>query len=343
MKATKGSIGAAVDRPDPKLRFYLFHGAAEAQSRGLASRLLSALGATKLVLGSASIKADPASLLDAAGAMSLFGEKRVVWIEPATNDIEDAVTALLEGPPPESALVAIAGSLNRSSALLKLAEGSPLALAYASYVPEGADAERMVSDVGRRLGLKISAPVAVRLADSCGADEAIVGQELAKFALYLDASPHSPKELNDDTVDLLGAGTDADSLKLGDLALRGDLATLAEELAQMPAGGWEAVPVIRALQRRVSMLAPARARMEAGESAGAVMTSLGRSLFWKDKPTFEKMLERWTAADLARIAERVGSLERELMRPRARPGSSPPDEAAVAEELLAIAHRAKMR
>jgi DNA polymerase-3 subunit delta len=91
------------------------------------------------------------------------------------------------------------------------------------------------------------------------------------------------------------------------------------------------------------MLAPARGRVERGESADAVMASLGKAMFWKDKPAFEKMLTRWSSADLARIAERAGRLERELMRPRARSGSALPEEAAVGEELLAIAHRAKAR
>jgi DNA polymerase-3 subunit delta len=343
MKAAKGSIGSALDRPDSKVRLFLFHGPADAQSRALASRLLTGLGAVKLVLSGASVKSDPASLLDAAGAMSLFGERRAIWIEPAGNEIEDAVAVLLDGPQPESPVVAIAGALTRSSGLLKVAEGSPLALSYASYVPEGADAQRMISDLGRRLGLDISPSLAARLAESCGNDEAIAGQELAKFALYLDASPHSPKELDGETVDLLGADGEGNFLKLGDLALRGDLAVLAEELARLPAGGSDAVPVVRSLQRRIAMLAPARARVERGESADAVMTSLGKALFWKDKPAFERMLNRWSAADLARIAERVGALERELMRPRARSGSSIPDEAAVGEELLAIAHRAKAR
>lgn len=343
MTAVKGTIGAAVDRPDANVRLYLFHGPAEARSRSLAARLLAGLGATKFALAAASVKSDPASLLDAAGAMSLFGERRAIWIEPAGNEIEEAVAGLVEGPPPESPVIAIAGSLARSSALLKLAEGSPLALSYASYIPEGADAQRMIADAGRRFGLEIAPPLAARLADSCAGDEAIANQELAKFALYVDASPHSPKELDADTVDLLGADSEGNFLKLGDHALRGDLAVLAEELALMPAGGADAVSIIRSLQRRVAMLAPARARIERGESAGEVMASLGKSLFWKDKPAFEAMLKRWTAADLARIAERVGSLERERMRPRARPGSSMPEEAAIGQELLAIAHRAKAR
>ena len=49
MKASKANIGRAVDQPRPEVRFYLFHGPDEAQSRALAARLMEALGATKFL------------------------------------------------------------------------------------------------------------------------------------------------------------------------------------------------------------------------------------------------------------------------------------------------------
>ena len=162
MKASKTSIGRSVDQPNPDIRFYLFHGPDEAQSRALAERLLEALGASKYVVTGGAVKSDPAVLVDEAGAMSLFGGRRAIWIEPATKDIEDGVAALLEGPETESPVVAIAGPLAAASSLRKLAEASPLALAYASYLPEGQDAERMVIDLGRRFGLKVSPTIAAR-------------------------------------------------------------------------------------------------------------------------------------------------------------------------------------
>ena len=51
MKAIKGSIGRSVDEPDPKVRFYLFHGQDTAQSRALGQRLLQASGASKSIIG----------------------------------------------------------------------------------------------------------------------------------------------------------------------------------------------------------------------------------------------------------------------------------------------------
>lgn len=336
MKTAKASIGRAVDKPSRDLRFYLFHGPDEAQSRGFGARLLEALGASKFLVSAGAIKADPASLADEAGAMSLFGGPRAIWIEPATNDIEEGLAALLAGPAPESPVIAIAGNLTKSSALLKLAEASPLALAYASYLPEGDEAVRMVIDVGRRFGLKIAAPVATRLASACGNDQAIVGQELQKLAIYLDASTHAPKDLDHDAIDAVGAeSAEGDFLRLADLALSGDSGGLVEELARLPAGGPEAIPVVRSLQRRLLMLAPLRARVERGERVDAVLTSMGKALFWKDKEPVGRMLDKWSAEDLAKAAERAGRLERELIF------SPAPQVDALGEELLAIARKAQ--
>ena len=270
--------------------------------------------------------------------MSLFGEPRAIWIEPAGDEITAGVEALLGAASVESPVVAIAGALRKTSALLKLAEASQQALAFAAYMPEGHDAERMVAEVGRAFGLKVSPTVAARIADAAANDQALASQELQKLALYLDASPQAPKELDHDAIDAVGTDTaEGDVMRLADLALSGDVDALADELTRLPSGGADGIPVVRSLQRRLIMLAPARARIERGESPDAVMTSLGKSLFWKDKAIVGRMLSQWDAARLAKVADRAGKLERSLMF------SAAPQQEALGEELLAIAREARRR
>ena len=205
MKASKASIGRAIAEPRPPSASICFTARTNRNLGLLPISCCGGLQATKFIVSASITKSDPATLVDEAGAMSLFGGKRAIWIEPATKDIEEGVVALLEGADTESPVIAIAGPLPASSALRKLAEGSPLALAYASYSPEGQEAERMVIDLGRRYGLKVSPPIAARLAEASGNDQAIVAQELQKLALYIDASPQMPKELEDSAIDAVGA------------------------------------------------------------------------------------------------------------------------------------------
>ncbi|HEX3676786.1 MAG TPA: DNA polymerase III subunit delta [Sphingomicrobium sp.] len=338
MKSNKASIGRSVDHPDPKVRFYLFVGPDEAQSRALAMRLLAAIGAQKFVLAAGDLKSNPALLCDEAAALSLFGEKRLLWIEPAGNEIGEAVEALLGAGSVESPTVGIAGALTKASPLLKLAESSPHALAFTAYAPEGEEAVRLVIDLGRRVGLKISSPVAARLAENSRNDQAIVAMELEKLALFVGASPHSPKELEHEALDAVGTeSSEGDFVRLADLALLGEIMELADLVSRLTAAGSEAIPAVRSLQRRLLFLAPARARIERGERLDGVMASFGKALFWKDKAKVEAMLKRWSAQEIATIARRAGALERGLMF-----GDAPPRE-ALGEELLSIARKARRR
>lgn len=332
MKSVKGGLAQSLDRPDPHIRFYLFHGPDEAGSRGLAERLLKGFGAEKLSVSSQAIKTDPAVLADEAGAISLFGGKRAIWVEPAGDEIAGGVGALLEAAALESPVIAVAGSLRKTSALLKMAEMHPAALSHISYAPEGRDLERLIVDLGREAGLRVMPELAQRIAVASAGNQAIALQELHKFALYLGAATESPKELDPETVDLLGADSaEADMMRLGDLALAGRMKELLDESGRLPHGGTEAIPVLRALQRRLLMLAPLRARIERGESVDGVMTSMGKSLFWKDKPLIQRLLTTWSAERLAEAASRVCQLERQIML---RPLS---DEAALGETLVTLA------
>jgi DNA polymerase-3 subunit delta len=336
MKAVKAVLARALERPDTATRFYLFHGPDEAGSRALASQLLKGLGdAEKFVLLSQAIKSDPAILGDEAGAISMFGGQRAIWIEPAGDEIAEGVEALLETAAIESPVVAIGGALRKTSALLKLAEAHPAALAHCSYVPEGRDMERVVIELGREVGLRLTPELARRIADAANSNQAVAAQELGKFALYQGADPGNPVELDQDSVDLLGADSaEADLMRLGDLALTGRINELLDELARLPHGGTEAIPVLRALQRRLLMLAPMRGRVERGESIDGVMTSMGKALFWKDKPLIQRLLSVWPAGRLAEAAARVSALERQIMlRPLA-------DEAALGEMLVTLARAA---
>ncbi|QIK78694.1 DNA polymerase III subunit delta [Sphingomonas piscis] len=338
MKVARGGLARALDQPDPAIRFYLFYGNDESQSRAHGQRLRSALGATRVALTGSAVKSDPALIAAEASALSLFDGPRLVWVEPAGDEIAEGVQALFDAAATESPVVAIAGALRKTSALVKLAEASPLALANVSYVPEGQDAERMVVEVGRTLGLKIPSPVAARIAQSCGNDQAVVRRELEKLGLYVDAAPEMPKELTHDAVDEVGADMpEGDFMRLADFALSGRMKDLADELAGLVATGGDIRPVLSALQRRLLLLAPLRARVERGERPDAVMTSVDKSLFYKEKPVVNRLLQQWDAASLARLVDRSGKLARDTML-----NSMPPLE-GLAEELVAVARAAQRR
>jgi DNA polymerase III subunit delta len=337
VKSDRRGIERLLDTPEPGTRLYLFYGYDEGQSRAHAERLLRGLGAEKVTVAAGAAKADPAILADEAAAIDMFGGRRAVWVEPATDDISDAVEALLEAAGSESPVIAVAGALRKTSKLLKLAEAHRLALAHVSYELNERDNVRLIEDLARGQGLRLAPGLAARIGGACGGDRGVIAQELGKIALYLGASPERPVQADAESIEEIGAGSEGEWLGIADSALGGDAREVASELLRAPTGA-EPITVVRALQRRLLMLARLRAKVDRGQSVGDAMASMGKALFFKDKDLVGKLLGQWNSAKLARVSERAGELERALMR-----GDSPPPLDALGEELIAIARTAGRR
>jgi DNA polymerase-3 subunit delta len=333
MKANRAQIEKALKAPGD-IRFFLLHGPDESGSRALA-KLAAPPEAERVDLTGAELKADPARLADEAASISLFGGVRFVWVEPAGDECFAAAEALLEAPAAGNPVVLVAGALKPASKLLKLALATPAALAFASYAPEGREAEQLAGEMARAEGLIARGDVARRLAEACAGNRAILAGELAKLADYLDASPGRPQPLDHDAIDAVGAAAEEGDLsRVVDGVGGGNARLLAAELMRLAGEGIEGIPLIRAVLRRMSLLARLRAQVERGSSVDAVMASHGKSLFWKEKPAIAQQLGRWRSDLLAKSVSRLVEAERQAK------ASGTLGARAVDEELFAICRQA---
>lgn len=336
MKAKAGDLQRALSRPG-ETRLFLLYGPDESGSRAWAGKLGEAMGADaeRIDLRGAELKEDPARLADEAAAISMFGGARWILVEQAGDESVAAVEALLEVPAAGNPVAIVAGALKPASKLLKAALAAPDALALASYPPDGGNADRLVIDLARTQGLNLRTDVARRVAEACGGNRAIVEQELAKLALYLDASPQAPKTLEHEAIDAVGSGAEEGELgRLVDSVLDGDAEGLETEIARLRAAGQEGIGLTRALFRRLTLLARLRAEVEQGNSVAAVMASSGKSLFWREKDTVAGQLGRWRADLVAKAISRLVEAERQVMSPGG------PGVVAAEAELFAICRQA---
>jgi len=319
---------------------FLLHGPDGAGSDALVARFKDALGsdAERVVLTAAALKADPALLSDEAAAFSLFGGKRYVLVEGGGDDLLDAVVNLIEAATVGNPVIIVTGALRKGSKLLTLVEGSPHAMAFASYVPEGRDAERVVVDLGHAAGLIITPTLARRISNAGAGDRAMIALELDKFSLYLDASPQAPVTLDAETIGVLSAGAEeGDLARVVDAVLDGDPVALDRELSQISGSGTETIAVLRALSRRVLLLSKHRAEVDAGSSVDNVMASAGKSLFYKEKAAVTRQVGRWASDRLATVAARLLGTERDFKETGALGAD------AIAETLFAIAQAKSAR
>jgi DNA polymerase-3 subunit delta len=295
-------------------------------------------GAERIDLSGSELKSDPARLADEAASISMFGGGRYIVVDPAGEESIEAVAALIGAPAAGNPVALISGNLKPSSALLKLVLASPAALAFASYLPDARDWDRMVSEIARGYGLQVRPDVAQRIAEAAGGNRAIVSQELGKFAAYLDADPTRPTTVDHDTIDAVGAAhEEGDPGLLVGHVFDGNARLAQNELQRLHAVGAEGITLLRAALRRALLLSRLRGRVEQGEAPAAVVAAQGKSMFWKEKDGVERQLRAWPAERLARCVTRLAEAERGLKRAGAL------GTVAADAELLEIARQAGRR
>lgn len=202
--------------------------------------------------------------------------------------------------------------LRNSSKLVQFAIAQPATMSFACYVPDGAAAERMVTGIAREQGLRPTPAAARRLMSATNGDRAIIAREIEKLALYLDAAPDRPRQLDEHVLDTLGAELgDGQMSGVVDAALEGRVHAIAGELARFAEAGGAAIPLLRQIVRKLMTLAAMRADVDAGTPAAAAVKA--RHVHFREEPGMVRLVQRWRSADIAAAIERLRRSERSLM------------------------------
>ncbi|HEX8302144.1 DNA polymerase III subunit delta [Sphingomonas sp.] len=333
MKASPAQIRAAVDKPNPATRLYLFHGPDEAGAADLAERLARALGpdVERIDLDMKALREQPGRLADEAASLSLFGGVRYIRLLGADEGAAESIGLLLSAERAGNPVVAIGPGLKASGKLVKTVISAPAALSHGCYVPEGIEATKLAATVAREHGLRLTGDVPQRLATACAGDRAILAREIEKLALYLDAAPDRPRDADGAALDAIGAdlGDTELSHAIG-AVLDGRVADIGSELARL--GDGVGVPLMRQLGKRLVSLAEMRIDLDNGLSAKEVLEK--HRVFFREQDATGRALRRWNAAQIARAVDRVREAERAIMR------SASAGEVLAEAECTAIARAA---
>ncbi|NYT41624.1 DNA polymerase III subunit delta [Sphingomonas sp. R-74633] len=333
MKANATQIRAAIEKPKPDTRLYLFHGPDEAGAADLATRLGQALGpdAERVDLDMKMLREQPGRLADEAASMSLFGGTRFIRLLGAEEGAAEAIGLLLSAERAGNPVVAIGPGLKASGKLVKAVIAAQNAYAHACYVPEGMDATRLAANVAREHGLRLMGDVPQRLAAATAGDRAILAREIEKLALYLDAAPERPKDADSTALDAIGADLgDSDLSDAITAVVDGRVSDIGTELARLGEG--IGVPLMRQLARRLQGMADMRIDLDRGGDIDEVLEK--HRVFFREKASTGRALRRWNSVQLARAIDRVREAERALMH------SGSAGEVLAEAEAVTIARQA---
>lgn len=343
MKATQRDYAQAAQRAGSALRICFFCGADEAGASAAANKLIAGLPdpGERLELSGQDLKGDPTRLIDEARSTSLFGDARHIL---ARVSGEEALSALetycdladrgeAEGAWPVFIVATAATDKSRTAKLLiKRAD----ALVAVFYPPDLRSVTADVRAMADAAGLRLNGNLAERIAHAAGLDVRLAQSEIDKLALYLDASPQSPKQASSDDFDMIGASTEEDGfMPLVNAALGGEVRKLPGELRRLREVSLNPVGVALALERRAAQLARLSANLRPGDDMQNFLKAQG--VFFREHREVGDQLQRWSGGKLERLVPRLADLHRSLL------ANSQTAELILAQELAQIARYASAR
>lgn len=340
MKATQKEFAGLAQRAARDARVFFFCGPDESGASDAAARIVSLLDepGERIEMAGSDLRRDPVRLGDEARSTSLFGGPRHIWVRAQGDEAHDAVQTLIENDVPGCPVLIIATGATDKSRTAKLLATRPDGLVAMFYPPDLASVTASVRTMANAAGLKLGSEIAERIARGAGLDTRLARSEVTKLALYLDASPETPRPVSSTDVDAIGAATeDDDFASLVDAVLGGRRDAIGPELKRMRDQAMNPVGLLLALERRAAQLAGLAARMgRNGDVAAFLKAEAGaRRIFWKDQPALAVQLQLWRGPRLERLVARLIELHQMLLT------NSQDSELLLANGLLAIGRSAR--
>lgn len=313
MKLTQKNFGSSAARAAKECRIFYFCGPDEAGASDAANRIAALLGdAEKVEMTGAELKRDPVKLADEARSVSLFGDKRIIHVRATGDDAHDAVANLLESPVEGWPVLIVASSATDKSRIAKLLDNRNEAVVAMFYQPDPKAVADAIRDMGGALGVTLNHSLAERIARATGLDTRMARSEIEKLALYLDASPQSPRTPDAAVLDAIGAVSEDDSfMPLVNAVLGGDVKRLSGELARLRELGLNPVGLLLAFERRATQLVQLASRLGTRNDIDAFVNE--ERVFFRDRTDLTNQLRRWRGARLGKLCDRLSTLHCTLM------------------------------
>lgn len=298
----------------------------------------------RIDLSGADLRADPARLGDEARSNSLFGGARHILARVNGDDACEAIKTLLDtgeaGAGAACPVIIHAAGATDKSRTAKLLEARRDAVVAMFWPPDLRSMTQTVRTLGDAAGVRLTSELAERIARGTSLDVRLAQSEVDKLALYLDASPHSPRTATAEALAEVGASIEEDSfMPLVNAVLGGDAKRLGGEMRRMRELQLNPVGLCLAFERRVAQMAQIAARMgPRGDLAQTLEAEQkARRVFWRDRADLEAQMRRWRGDDLHRLVQRVALLHRRLLEDNRAAAT------LLAQELTMIARAAARR
>ena len=193
-----------------------------------------------------------------------------------------------------------------------------------------------VNDLAWAEGLRLGPGVAAAIARACDGDRAVMAREVEKLATFVDAAPDRPVDADAAAFAAIGADlVEGEAGAIVTAFTAGDARAMAEALRAMDGADASPIPILRAIARRLMLLAELRQGLDGGES----LDTLGKRhrIHFRELPTIGAALPHWTPRRIANALNNVRRMERRAIA--AGPAGRALADVALMELAAAIGGR----
>lgn len=325
-------------RPDQAISIVLLYGpdrglVAE-RARTFAARTGLALDDpfTVVRLDAGEIDREEGRLLDEARTVSMFSERRLLWIRNAgaQKRLADGVKLLTAEPPRDAIILIEAGELKKGVGLRSAVEEAKTGMALPCYGDEDRDIDGVIDGELSKAGMTMTAEARQALRANLGGDRLASRGEIEKLLLFA----HGSREITLQDVDALSGNVSGQTLDDAvDAVLEGRVERFDAIFTRYcQDGSGQAFQALAAAMRQFQTIQAMRGAVESGRhnAAGAVAAQRP-PVFFARRKLIEKTVERWNGAALTRALAR---LQAAVLQTRRRPDLS---TALARQALLGIA------
>lgn len=324
-------------RPDPRFSIVLIYG----PDRGLVSERARSFAEktglplddpfTVVKMDAGEVERVEGRLLDEALTVSMFSDRRLLWVRNAgaQKSLADDVKALVAAPPRDAIVLIEAGDLKKGIALRSVVEGADAAIALPCYPDEARDIDAVIDAELSKAGMTMTLEARQALRRNLGGDRLASRGEIEKLVLYCHGSDAiGLEDVRALTGDVSGQSFD-DAV---DAVLEGQIGAFDAAFTRQCQAGTHPFVALSAAMRQLQAMQVMRAKMEAeGRNAASIVAGHKPPVFFARRKLIERTLECWSGEGLARALER---LQGAVLQTRRRPDLSTP---LARQALLAIA------
>ncbi len=252
-------------------------------------------------LKASDLRSDPAALESAYLGMSLFGGRRLIFLEGIEETHAPLLRQLFASEKAGNYVVLSAGNLNKSSTLRSAAESSRHVHSIVFFEETESQLSARAARGLQSNGLLPDEGVGVRLAMLSGGDRSVLEGEVEKLALYLKGADRVT--LVD--VDALSGNASAfDASDLLEAMIGGDLLS-AERAMSAARDNDETGQMLMAIKWQLDRMQSVRLSYEQSNNWEQAFARARPPVFFKVKDRWKALLSRVTAVQLDQLQRRL--------------------------------------